>query len=124
MVVKELNDKITQISPVYSDTTLLDGHFNVTFGLDNTFTLKFAVFLRHQFEKDEKLKSYVRGSEREDVSVSTIIKDLYEIGCPIDEWVENYFTDVRSKVSAFDALLALYITLKQFNDDRDTRNEQ
>lgn len=124
MVVKELDDKITQISPVYDDTSLLGGHFAVTFGIDNTFTLKFAVFLRHQFEKDEKLKSYVRNSERGDVSVSSIIKDLYEIGCPVTEWVETYFKEMRSKVSAFDALLALYITLKQFNDDRDTRDEQ
>lgn len=124
MVTQELNKKITSVSPVYDSNTLLGGHFNVTFGLDNVFTLKFVPFLRNRFEKDEKLQKYVRTSEGKDISTSAIIKDLYEIGCPMEDWVQEYFTDLQTKMSAFDTLLDLYLTLKQFNDDKHTRDEQ
>ena len=121
MLLKELNDKITAITPVY-ESALLGGHFEVTFGLDNTFRLNFTAFLKSRFEEDEKLKDYVRDRDADDdVSASGIVRDLYEIGCPMEDWVQDYFINVRSRVSQFDALLQLFNHLKGFGDDDDKR---
>jgi hypothetical protein len=121
MLLKELDDKITDISPVY-DSTLLGGHFKVTFGLDNIFQLAFTAFLKNKFEEDAKLKSYVSGRDADsEVNASAIIRDLYNIGCPMDSWVEDYFQNVRARVSQFDALLQLFNHLKTFGDDEGER---
>lgn len=121
MLLKELNDKITGITPVY-ESTLLGGHFEVTFGLDNVFKLSFTAFLKSRFEEDVKLKSYVRGRDDDSaVNASSIIEDLYQIGCPMDSWVEDYFKNVRARVSQFDALLQLFNHLKSFGDDEGER---
>jgi hypothetical protein len=117
MLLKELEDKITSITPQY-DNTVLGGHFVVTFGAHVVFTLSFAAFLKHKFEKDQKLKDYVRGrGDEAEISASGIVRDLYSIGCPMEEWIEDYFINVRSKVSKFDALLQLFNHLKSFGDD-------
>ena len=124
MVTQDLENKITSIAPVY-DESILGGHFSVTFGLESVFNLNFSSFLRHRFEKDEPLKDYVRTTNRrEDVTTSSIVQDLYEIGCPVEEWVHEHFADVRSKVSQFDALIQLYLHLKQFGDDQHTRDNE
>ena len=116
MLSKELNDKITSVYPKY-DKSVLGGHFEVTFGLDNVFRLNFTAFLKNRFELDEKLKSYVRNRETDEVSASSIVQDLYSIGCPVEQWVNEYFVDVRSRVSQFDALLHLFNHLKNFGDE-------
>jgi hypothetical protein len=116
MLSKELDDKITDVSPMYEKSTL-GGHFEVTFGLDNVFKLNFTAFLKNRFELDEKLKSYVRDRDTDEISASSIVRDLYSIGCPMDQWVNEYFVDVRSRVSQFDALLHLFNHLKNFGDE-------
>jgi len=117
MLLRELEDKITSIRPVY-DKTVLGGHFEVTFGPNVVFNLSFPAFLKNKFEEDQKLKDYVRNRKDDaEISASGIVNNLYYIGCPVDEWVEDYFVNVRSKVSQFDALLQLFNHLKSFGDD-------
>jgi hypothetical protein len=117
MLLKELEDKITSITPQY-DNTVLGGHFIVTFGTHVVFNLSFPAFLKRRFEEDQKLKDYVRNRKDDaEISASGIVRDLYSIGCPMEEWIEDYFTNVRSKVSQFDALLQLFNHLKSFGDD-------
>jgi hypothetical protein len=121
-MVGELDTKITSIEPIYEDS-ILGGYFKVTFGLDNVFKLNFTSFLKHRFEKDDNLRTYVRDADREEISASSIVEDLYSIGCPMEDWVQDHFTDVRSRVSQFDALIQLYMYLKQFNNDNDARRD-
>jgi hypothetical protein len=118
MVTQSLEHKITSIEPVFEDTTL-GGHFAVTFDVDSTFKLSFVSFIKHRFEKDSKLKEYVRNAENKEISASAIVQDLYEIGCPVEQWVEEHFEDARANLpTQFDALIQLYLYLKQFNNDQ------
>ena len=39
----------------------------------------------------------------------------------MEDWVQDYFINVRSRVSQFDALLQLFNHLKGFGDDDDKR---
>jgi len=116
MLLKKLDDKITDITPVYENNTL-GGHFRVEIGTDAAFQLSFTSFLKSRFEENEKLKKYVRTRcDASSITASGIVEDLYSIGCPIELWVEDYFTSVRLDTQ-YDALLQLFNHLKGFNDD-------
>jgi len=122
-----VEDRVSSIVPVY-EKSLLGGYFAVTFETNDTFKLPFSSFLKSQFERDEKLRTYVRSrsdgdSEDYDVEITAtgVVKDLYDIGCPVDEWVEDYFTIMKSKISKFEALLQLFNHLKTFGDDSGSR---
>ena len=117
MTAQELDNKITGIVPVFESSTL-GGHFAVTFGIDNKFRLSFVSFLKHRFDKDDKLKHYVRNAEDKGITAAAIVQDLYDIGCPIEDWVTDHFQDAREQMpTQFDLLLQLYLYLKQLNND-------
>lgn len=121
MYTQDLDLKLIVIGPEYSNKPLL-GHFKLTFGLNGAdYDLAFTSFIKYRYEKDEKLKNYIRNLDSEDVyTASDIIKEFYSLGLPVDKWVEEYIEDVKKRMSAFSALIRLFQHLKTFGDDERT----
>jgi hypothetical protein len=116
MLSTELSEKITNIEPTY-EKDILGGRFEVTFGMDNKFYLSFPAFLKYQFQEDKNLRNYIANRDADEVSASSIVHHLYDIGCPVEDWVHEYFAMAKSKVSKFEALLQLFNHIKDFGDD-------
>jgi hypothetical protein len=121
MYTQDLDLKLTTIKPEYSDKPLL-GHFKLTFGLSKAeYDLAFPSFIKYKYEKDEKLKQYIRNLDTEDIyTCSDIIKEFYSLGLPVEDWVEEYIEDVKRRMTAFSALIRLFQHLKTFGDDERT----
>lgn len=121
MYTQDLELKLTTIEPEYSDKPLL-GHFKLTFGVSQVaYELVFASLIKYKYEKDDKLKQYIRNIDSDDFyTTSDIIKEFYSLGLPVDEWVEEYIEDVKKRMSAFSALIRLFQHLKTFGDDERT----
>ena len=118
--MRDLELKLTSIEPKYSKE-VLGGHFRLAFGIEGgvDYDLAFSSFILNRYEKDEKLKEYVRKIDSEDIfTPSDIIKEFYSLGLPVEQWVEEYIEEVKNRVSAFSALIRLFQHLKTFGDDQ------
>jgi hypothetical protein len=52
-----------------------------------------------------------------DKSLSHAVRDLYDIGFPVDEWVKDFIAHVLDKNDKFAAMLHIINTLRKFNED-------
>lgn len=120
MVNDELDHKITEVIPKYDFEKVAGGYFEIHFGFDKVdpFKLSFVPFLDYRLRNDSKLFDYLN-TKPKDQTVSHAIYDLYDLGFPIDEWVEDYIEMAKDSVSAdlFNALMQFYIHLKNFGND-------
>jgi len=114
-----LDTAVTYIEPVYNYSNVAGGYFNVYFGHDdkNPFKLSFAAFLEYRVREDVALYEYLQKRDDESNTVSHAIYDLYDIGFPVDVWVEEYIEYVKTRVDRrlFNALVQLFTTIKGFN---------
>jgi hypothetical protein len=127
MVSEDFNFKIREVIPRYDYKNVIGGHFEVHFGYEssNPFKLSFGPFLNHRMRTDEGLYNYVKkisDESTEDLTCSHVIFDLYDLGFPVDEWVEDYFKAVRNNVNAdlFDLLMQFYNHLKNFGGESES----
>jgi len=121
MCTQDLSLKITNIEPSYSKDPL-GGCFKLTFGADGIqYDLLFSSFIKSTFEQDENLKKYISKIDIDDFyTCSDVIKEFYSLGIPVEDWVVNYIEEVKTRISAFSALLSLFQHLKTFGDDERT----
>lgn len=115
----DLEFKLTEVKPCYDYNKVGGGHFKLHFGPDKEmqFTLGFVPFLDHKLKEDDKLFEYIK-KHHSDKTVSHAIYDLYDMGFPVDQWVEDYIEmakiDVNPKM--FNAMLDFYKYLKNFGE--------
>lgn len=111
--------KIARIEPVYEYDFVAGGYFALYIGDNDSepFKLSFAPFLNDRIEKDKALFEYLEKKSK-DSTISHAIYDLYDIGFPVDEWVQEYLDDVKSKVDPklLQALFTFYNYIKKFGD--------
>lgn len=107
---------VTKVDPIYDFDRVAGGYFNVYFNHNDRdpFKLSFVPFLDYRLKNSDELYNYLK--KRSDDTVSHAIYDLYDIGFPIDEWVEEYIEMVKDKVDAdlFNALVMFYNYIKTF----------
>jgi hypothetical protein len=114
---EDLEHKITRIEPVYDFDNVAGGYFKLYFGMSNDpFKLSFVPFLDYHIRKNEELFNYLKKTSK-DLTVSHAIYDLYDIGFPLDEWVDEYIDMARSSIKAdlFNKLITFYNYIKDFN---------
>jgi len=114
-------DEITAIDPVYDfnkEKSSVKGHFNVQMGTrgDSSFNLRFSAVLNHRVTYDSNLFAFLMDNYSEK-TLSDAVRDLYDIGFPIDEWVKDYLLYALDKDDRFAAMLHIVSTLKKFNED-------
>ena len=78
--------------------------------------LNFANYIMWLAIRDDKLAKYLV-KNHEDNTFSDMIRDLYEIGYPIDDKVQGFFDDMQTKISP--ALLRFVDFLRNGMDDFD-----
>lgn len=113
-------DEITTIDPVYDfdkKKSSVKGHFNIHMGPDSSFNLRFASVLNHKVTYDSNLFAFLMDNYSEK-TLSDAVYDLYDMGCPVDEWVKDYLTYAIDKDDRFAAMLHVVSTLRKFNEDR------
>lgn len=108
----ELEHKLTKIEPHYDFTKVGGGHFKLQFGQQDGqmfYTLGFVEFLEERLQHDTQLFDYIEAHHKQN-TVSDAIKDLYELGAPIDQWVTDYIETARQDVNPtlFNALIDFY----------------
>ena len=104
-----LNFKIVNIEPTFNYEKVSGGYFEITFDKvkDSPFRLSFVPFLDYRLNQDKELYDFIKARFSEK-TVSHAIWDLYDMGFPVDEWVEDYI-----KVSAGNIDIVLYHQLLQ-----------
>lgn len=116
--------KVLDIEPVYFDTTK-DGHFLVSIEeYSNQYNLSFVPILAYISNKDKQLMEYVEKTH--DLSdpktkISDIIRDLVEIGVPMDQYVQQYFDFMVDNMSRELKMLSILVDFfapnKSFGED-------
>lgn len=116
--MNELEYKITRVEPVYDFDKVAGGYFKVYFGVNDSdpFKLSFVPFLDNRIRQSTDLFNYLKKTSK-DLTVSHAIYDLYDLGFPIDEWVEEYVDNARNSLNAelFNSLIRFYNYIKNFN---------
>lgn len=115
----ELDFKLTKVKPCYDYEKVGGGHFKLYFGTDTEmfYTLSFVPFLDDRLKQDDNLFEYIKNHHK-DKTVSHAIYDLYDMGFPVDQWVEQYIEKARVDVNPklFNAMLNFYKYLKNFGE--------
>jgi hypothetical protein len=116
--MSELQERITRIEPVYDFDKVAGGYFKIYYGVetDATIKLSFVPFLDNRIRQSDELFKYLKKTSK-DKTVSHAIYDLYDIGFPVDEWVEEYIETAKNSANAelFNALIHFYNHIKNFN---------
>lgn len=111
--------KVTDIIPIYDHSNVAGGYFEIYFDYTDTdpFKLSFVPFLDHKVRNDASLYEFIKNKDSENYTVSDAIYELYDIGVPVDTWVEEYIEMVKERVDArlFNALVQLFTHIKGFN---------
>jgi len=114
---------ITSIEPEYDfgskqEKCSTKGHWIVKIGIsgDGQFALQFTQVINHRLNKDDNLFNFMK-TRYADKSLSHAVRDLYDIGFPVDEWVKEFITHVLDKNDKFAAMLHIISTLRKFNED-------
>lgn len=115
----DLEFKLTEVEPHYDYSKVGGGYFRLRFGSDKEMPLhlSFVAFLDHRLKQDDNLFEYIRNHHK-DNTVSHAICDLYDMGCPVDQWVEEYIEMARVDVDPkmFNALLDFYKYIRNFGE--------
>ena len=114
---ESLEHKITRVEPVYDFDNVAGGYFELYFGISkDPFKLSFVPFLDYHVRTNKELFNYLLKTSK-DKTVSHAIFDLYDIGFPLDEWVDEYIDMARNSVKAdlFNKLITFYNYIKDFN---------
>jgi hypothetical protein len=114
-----LEYKIINIEPEYNFNKISGGFFRVYFeGLKEPFKLSFVPFLERELKSNDELYSYVEKHFSEK-TVSDVIRDLYELGYPLEEKVENYIKKAAESVDLklFNQLLRLFHYMRDFGGE-------
>lgn len=112
-----LDNIITKITPVYEFDNVAGGYFEVCFGIDKAaFKLSFAMFLDYRVRQDKELFEFLKKAAY-DKTCSYAIHELYDIGFPVDEWVQDYFEMAKNSISVelFHCMMQMYYYLKKFD---------
>jgi len=111
--------KLTKVEPNYDYSTVGGGHFKLYFGTDQkaTHKLSFYGFLESRLQTDDDLFEYIK-THHKDKTISHAIWDLYDLGFPIDQWVQDYVANVKKDVDPkmFNALVSFYRYIKDFGN--------
>lgn len=112
---------ITSITPVYDYDTQYSrtkGHFNIQLGFQEgrSFSMRFSSVINHRAQQDSNLFDFLMNNYSEK-SLSAAVRDLYDVGFPVDEWVVEYIEFVLQKNNNFSAMLNIMNTLRKFNED-------
>jgi len=114
----EIEYKITSIEPVYEFDSVTGGYFNIKYGYTDTdtFKLSFVPFLDSKIRDSDELFMYLKKTSA-DKTVSHAIFDLYDLGFPVDEWVDTYMEEAKNNLSAdiFNKLIQFYNFMRDFN---------
>ena len=115
---QELEYKVRSVLRIYDFRDVAGGYFEVYFGYNTTdpFKLSFVPFLDKRVREDKRLYDYLKQTSS-DRTVSDAIFDLYDIGFPVDAWVEEYVEYAKENVSVslFNALIHFFNHIKSFN---------
>lgn len=116
-------DNISSINPEYDFSQTGGGKFVVEMSADGSvsFTIRFGAVVDYQLELD---KAHNNGelfmflmNNYSDKTISHALRDLYDIGFPIEEWVVNYIQHITSKSDRYISMLQLLTTLRSFGEE-------
>ena len=101
--------QMTSINPNFEKSA-----FEVEFDYgDLAINLQFKNFLTWVMAKDEKLLEY-SANHYVDKNFAEMVQDLYEIGIPVEDQVEQYFSEIQNAIAP--KLLKLMDYLKNLGD--------
>ncbi len=124
----EFNVKdITQIEPHYDFDDRGKGRFEIYVENEMAFTIRFGAFMDHRLQLDRednegRLFTFLMNNYSKK-TISHAIRDLYEIGFDIDDWVKEYITNLMSRSSKYSAMLRMLSMLKNFGNDEDSYDD-
>lgn len=111
--------KLTKVEPNYDFSSVGGGYFKLYFGSDSkaTHKLSFYGLLESKLQVDDNLFEYIK-THHKDKTLSHAIWDLYDLGFPIDQWVQDYVANVKNDVDPkmFNALVSFYRYIKDFGN--------
>lgn len=107
--------KLVSFTPHYDYTRVGGGHFTLKLETEDgqeLYDLGFVELLEDRLKHDEGLFNYIGEHHRQN-KVSDVIKDLYSLGAPLEEWINDYMIESRADLNPklFSALLNFYNNL-------------
>ena len=114
-------EDITHVNPVYDYDKVGGGHFEVFLGVgedDPSFNMKFSSLMEKRMAKDEDLFMFVMNNYHKK-TISHAIYDLYDMGFPIDEWLNEHIIYLTTTNKQFTSLMTLFTSLRNFGEDMD-----